>query len=87
MIGTPFSMTHSSLIMQQEEEAVFVIPKAFTDADEWVSGQTGFGQGGAGDRQVNGSASLPRVYHVETRLPNSKPVVLLDIWSVGKPGW
>ena len=52
MIGAPSSVTHSSPLMQQEEELVIVIPNTFTDANDWVSGQTGFGQGGAGDRQV-----------------------------------
>ena len=69
MIGTLSSMTHLSLVTQQEEEAFIVIPSTFTYASDWVSGQTGFGHGGVG-RQVESSPSVPTVYHVETRLPN-----------------
>ena len=83
MIGTPSSVTHALPILQPEEELLIVIPNTFTDANDWVSGQTGFGQGGAGDRQVEGSPSLPTVYHVETRLPHEKPALLLDNGSVG----
>ena len=83
MIGTPYSMTHSSLVAQQEEDAFIVIPNTFSDANDWVSGQTGFGRGVVGDRQVESSPSLPTVYHVETSLPNGKPALLLDIGSVG----
>ena len=34
-------------------------------------------------QQVKGSPSLPTVFHVETRLPNGKPALLLDMVSVG----
>ena len=42
-----------------------------------------FSHGPDGDRQVEGQAPSPTVYHVETRLPNGKPALLLDIGSVG----
>ena len=46
-------------------------------------GCTGFSRENTGDRQVQGTATGPTVYHVETRLPNGKPALLLDIGSVG----
>ncbi len=60
-----------------------MIPNTFINASEWLIGCTGFRQGHAGDRQVEGIPAGPRMYHVETRLPNGKPAVLLDIGSVG----
>jgi hypothetical protein len=60
-----------------------VIPSSFTDANEWVTGNIGFSQGPAGDRQVESQVPSCTLYHVETRLPNGKPALLLDIGSVG----
>ena len=72
----------------ESETGFVVIPSTFTDANDWVVGQTGFrADATAGDRQVDGNSAVPRIYHVETRLPNGKPALLLDIGSVGTPGW
>ena len=61
-----------------------VVPSSFSDANDWVVGQTGFGSEAAtGDRTGDGSSFAPRIYHAETRLPNGKPALLLDIGSVG----
>ena len=61
-----------------------MIPSTLTNANDWVAGQTGFGADtAAGVGQVYGSSTVPRVYHVETRLPHGKPALLLDIGSVG----
>ena len=60
-----------------------MIPSTFTDANDWVVGQTGFGSEVAtGDRTGDGSTFAPRIYHVENRVPNGKPAFILDIGSV-----
>ncbi|MFM7979105.1 MAG: hypothetical protein ACKPKO_07290, partial [Candidatus Fonsibacter sp.] len=54
-----------------------------TYANEWVIRCTGFQLDATGDRQINSAPPGPRIYHVETRLPNGKPALLLDIGLVG----
>ena len=87
-IGTPVSSPSAGVASTSEYEydtdrGYVVIPSSFTDANEWGTGSTGFSHGPAGDRQVEGQVPSPTVYHVETRLPNGKPALLLDIGSVG----
>ena len=89
-IGTPSSTSqdrgspsHPSPSMFDEEERYVVIPNTFTDANEWVVGCTGFQRECAGTRQGESTPTAPMIYHVETRLPNGKPALLLDIGSVG----
>ena len=83
-IGTPSSDWGAASPHQSDETGFMVIHSTCTDANDWVVGQTGFGADTpAGDRQVDGSSAVPRVYHVETILPNGKPALLVDIGSVG----
>ena len=87
-IGTPLSSLSAGVGSTSEYEddtdrGYVVIPSSFTDANEWVTGNPGFSQGPAGDRQVESQVPCSTIYHVETRLPNGKPALLLDIGSVG----
>ena len=54
-----------------------VIPNTCSD------GCTGLHREVTGHRQVNSLSAGPTIYHVETRLPNGKPALLLDIASLG----
>ena len=60
-----------------------MLPNTFSDANEWITGYTGFQREVTGNRQVESASPNPTIYHVETRLPNGKPALLLDIGSVG----
>jgi len=85
-IGTPSSPSiawGTPTPGELDEERFVVIPSTSTYANEWTMGCTGFSPGTAEDRQVEGSPTTPTIYHVETRLPNGKPALLLDIGSVG----
>ncbi len=68
-IGTPLSSLSAGLGSTSEYEddtdrGYVVIPSSFTDANECVTGNPGFSQGPAGDRQVESqvpcSHNLPR---------------------------
>ena len=80
--GSP-SQHHELSSSADEEGRYAVLPNTFSDANEWVIGCTGFQHEVTGHRQVNSASSSPTIYHVETRLPNGKPALLLDIGSVG----
>ena len=81
--GSPSQLSPST----DEEGGYVVIPNTFSDANKSVIGCTGFQCEVPGTRQVNSASPSPTIYHMETRLPSFKPALLLDIGSVGKPGW
>ena len=91
-IGTPSPVSHGrgspdyrhELSSSADEGSTYVVlPNTFSDANEWITGYTGFQREATGNRQVESASPNPTIYHVETRLPNGKPALLLDIGSVG----
>ena len=63
-----------------------VLPNTYWDAQDWIA-SSGFGSP-SGRYLIPPSAAPPagqenRSYHLETRLPDGKPALLLDIGSVG----
>ena len=91
-IGTPISSpsaggTSTSEYECDTDRGYVVIPSSFTDANEWVTVNTGFSQGPVGDRQVEGQAPCPTVYHVETRIPKREASIIIGHRLGGKLSW